>query len=254
MLHRTAAAGTGKTSILLVHGFTQTMASWDGVAGCLEKEGFEVVRIDLPGHGGSASVRLDFRETALAIGEAGGRGCYVGYSMGGRLCLRLALDRPDLVTALVLVGASPGLADAGERTARRQSDARLAADLVEAGTEDFLGRWLAQPLFETTRPLDSDLAARRTNPPEGLSYALRELGTGSQDPLWARLDELAVPVLLIVGEQDAKFRGIADRMAAAIGSRATIAIVEGAGHAVPLDQPELCARLIADHAAHAATS
>ena len=230
------------------------MASWDAVAGCLEKEDFEVVRVDLPGHGGSADIRLDFRETALAIGEAGGRGCYVGYSMGGRLCLRLALERPDLVAALVLVSASPGLADAGERAARRQSDARLAADLIEAGTADFLGRWLAQPLFETTKPRAGDLAARRANPPEGLSYALRELGTGSQDPLWDRLGELTVPVLLIVGEHDSKFRDIAERTAAAIGVRATIATVEGAGHAVPLDQPELCARLIADHAAHAATS
>ena len=255
MLHRTAGAdsGRGQTPILLVHGFTQTMAAWDDVAAHLEKEGFDVVRVELPGHGGSAEARLDFRQTALAIGEAGGRGCYAGYSMGGRLCLRLALERPDLVTALVLIGASPGLADAEDRAARRQSDDRLAADLVEAGTAQFLERWLAQPLFETTRPRHDDLLARRANPPEGLSYALRELGTGRQEPLWDRLGELKMPILLMVGEHDAKFRGIAERMAAAMTPPPRVAVVEGAGHAVPLDRPEECARLTAEFVMSAST-
>ena len=229
------------------------MASWEEVAAHLVNVDLEVVRVDLPGHGGSAGVRLDFAQTALAIGEAGGEGCYVGYSMGGRLCLRLALERPDLVRALVLIGASPGLADDDERTARRRSDARLALDLLEAGTAEFLERWLAQPLFETTQPRARDLAARRANPPAGLSYALRELGTGSQEPLWARLGELAMPVLLVVGLHDAKFQTIAKRMATAIGSGSRVVTMAGAGHAVPLDRPEACARVIVDHVRHAST-
>lgn len=257
MLHRTAGGareGAG-LPIVLVHGFTQTMSSWDDVAAVLESQGFDVVRVDLPGHGGSSDLRLDFPATALAIGEAGGPACYVGYSMGGRLCLRLALERPDLVRALVLVGASPGLAEAEERANRRQSDGRLASDLEQAGTADFLDRWLAQPLFETTRPRDADLAARRTNRPDGLGYALRQLGTGSQDPLWHRLSELAMPVLLMVGAHDAKFLAIAERMSAAMdaGPRVRVVVVPGAGHAVPLDQPEECGRLIAEITAHAAT-
>jgi 2-succinyl-6-hydroxy-2,4-cyclohexadiene-1-carboxylate synthase len=173
--------------------------------------------------------------------------------MGGRLCLRLALDHPDLVRALVLIGASPGLADPAERAERRRSDARLAADLESSGTSDFLERWLAQPLFKTTTPPPHDLAARRANSPAGLAYVLRTLGTGAQDPLWDRLPELAMPVLLVAGELDAKFRAIAERMAAAIGPSASTAWVAGAGHAVLLDQPEACARLIAETAAHAAT-
>ena len=258
MLHRTAASaapgpGGQPQRVVLVHGFTQTMRSWDQVAAPLEELGVEVVRVDLPGHGGSAGVRLDFAATALAIGEAGGAGCYAGYSMGGRLCLRLALDRPELVRALVLVGASPGLADPEERAARRRSDRMLAADLQEDGTAHFLERWLAQPLFETTTPRPADLAARRANPPDGLAYALRELGTGAQEPLWDRLGELHMPVMLAVGEHDAKFRALAERMQADMGGRARVEVVEGAGHAVPLDQPEILAQLIAETAAHAAT-
>jgi 2-succinyl-6-hydroxy-2,4-cyclohexadiene-1-carboxylate synthase len=252
VLHR-VVAGSGRR-VVLVHGFTQTHRSWDDVAASLADGEFEVVRVDLPGHGGSAEVRLAFVDTAAALGETGGAGCYVGYSMGGRLSLRLAVDRPELVRALVLVSASPGLADAAERAERRRSDSRLAADLEAGGTHGFLERWLAQPLFEATTPRHADLAARRANPPGGLAYALRQLGTGKQEPLWDRLGELSMPVLLVVGEHDAKFRRIADEMVAEMGTgRVRVEVVEGAGHAVPLDKPETCARLIAGFAAHAAT-
>lgn len=233
---------------VLVHGFTQTVRSWDEVADALDGHG-EVVRVDLPGHGAARDRRLSFVETAAYVGEVGGPGVYVGYSMGGRVCLRLALDRPDLVEGLTLVGASPGIAGAEDRENRRRADALLAADLDTGDTGEFLTRWLSQPMFETTTPRPEELAARRTNSREGLAYALRSLGTGAQEPLWDRLGELDMPVLLVAGEKDAKFRAIADRMAEAIGPSARVAVVEGAGHAVPLDQPELLADLVAAHAA-----
>ena len=135
-LHR-AFDWRGPDRIVLVHGFTQTLQSWDRLAGSLA-ETFQVVRVDLPGHGGSSGLELSFAETAAAIGEAGGTATYVGYSMGGRLCLRLAVDRPDLVHSLVLVGASPGLADAGQRAARQAADERLAEEIQRIGTEAFL--------------------------------------------------------------------------------------------------------------------
>lgn len=242
-----------RARLVLVHGFTQTRRSWDAVVHHLDPALFDVTRVELPGHGAASDRRADFVEAARAIGDEGGAATYVGYSMGGRLCLRLALDRPDVVRSVVLIGASPGLATEAERADRRRSDALLAADLEAAGTHDFLDRWLAQPLFETTTPSPEELAARRTNSPAGLAYALRALGTGSQEPLWDRLGELSMPVLLVAGVKDAKFRAIAERMAAAIGPRATTEWVEGAGHAVLLDQPEALARLVAGAAIHAAT-
>src|SRR3954447_24320090 len=93
--------------LVLVHGFTQTLRSWDRLAQPLA-ESSQVVRVDLPGHGGSGAISMSFEEAAAAIGEAAGPATYVGYSLGGRLCLRLAVDRPDLVRSLVLIGATPG--------------------------------------------------------------------------------------------------------------------------------------------------
>lgn len=251
MLHCVRAGGNGPR-LVLVHGFTQTARSWDEVAGILAAR-FEVVMVELPGHGGSARARLDFPTTAAAIGEVGGGpATYVGYSMGGRLCLRTALDEPGVVSSLVLIGASPGLADGDARAERRRADALLADDLAAGDTKAFLDGWLARPLFETTTPRPADLEARRANPPDGLAYALRELGTGTQEPLWDRLPQLEMPVLLLAGEHDAKFRDVAGRMAAAIGPNARTCWVPGAGHAVPLDQPVACADLIAEAAHQAA--
>ena len=236
---------------MLVHGFTQTGSTWDEIAGQLAREA-EAVRVDLPGHGGSADLRLGFEETAAALGACGGRATYVGYSMGGRLCLRLALDRPDLVAALVLLGASPGVADPAERAERRRSEKRLAADILESGDAGFHRGALAQPAFETVRPRPTDLAMRRTSPPDGLAAALHSLGTGSQTPLWDRLAELAMPTLLVAGERDAKFVDIARRMDAVTGPNVRTAFVPESGHAVHLDQPAACVELIRQVACRAA--
>src|SRR5207244_5173075 len=90
----------------------------------------------------------DFERTAYGLGDLG-PARYVGYSMGGRLCLRLALDRPEVVQRLVLVSASPGIQDDGERAARRDADERLARQIERDGADVFLERWIAQPLFAT---------------------------------------------------------------------------------------------------------
>lgn len=242
-LHR-AFDWRGPDRLVLVHGFTQTLRSWDALAASLA-DTFQVVRVDLPGHGGSAGIAMDFAEAAAAIGEAGGPATYVGYSMGGRLCLRLALDRPDIVQALVLVGASPGLADEAERAARRESDEALAAEIERIGTAAFLEAWLAQPMFATLTPTPEDLAARLANPPAGLATALRRLGTGGQEPLWSRLGELKMPVLAVAGQNDTRYANLAEEMADAIGVNAQVVALAGAGHAAHLERPGSFTRLLA---------
>jgi 2-succinyl-6-hydroxy-2,4-cyclohexadiene-1-carboxylate synthase len=236
-------AGVPGGRVVLVHGFTQTLRSWGPVATRLAARR-QVVRVDLPGHGGSRGVRVGFAEATRLVGEAGGVGVYVGYSLGGRLCLRLALDRPDLVNGLVLIGASPGIADPAERAGRRADDEALAGRIEREGVAAFLERWLAGPLFATLPAETAGLDERLANTPEGLASALRRLGTGVQEPLWDRLATVAPPTLLVAGALDAKFGAIAREMAAAIGPAARVVLVPGAGHAVHLERPAELAGLV----------
>ncbi|HZP29207.1 MAG TPA: alpha/beta fold hydrolase, partial [Acidimicrobiia bacterium] len=187
---------------------------------------------------------LDFETTAATIGARGGHATYVGYSMGGRLCLMLALDRPDLVERLVLVSASPGIADAGARDARRSQDERLALEIEREGVGPFLERWLAQPLFASLPRELAQLDERRRNSPTRLTHQLRVLGQGVQPSLWDRLGELRMPVTLVTGAYDKAYSDIARRMAQRIGERATLVTIPGAGHAAPLEQPAAVAHAI----------
>jgi 2-succinyl-6-hydroxy-2,4-cyclohexadiene-1-carboxylate synthase len=244
------AVSTGAgTRLALVHGFTQTGRSWRPLAELLG-ERHEVVTVDLPYHGRSAATAVGSLEAAAAaLGATCGRSVYVGYSLGGRVCLTLALAEPERVERLVLVSASPGLATAEERSARRAADEALAARLEAGGLEPFLEAWLAGPLFAHLDDGAADLASRRENDPAALASALRVLGTGSQPSWWDRLGELEMPVLVCAGRLDAKFVAIGERMAAAIGPNATLSVVEGAGHAVPFEQPAAFAALVEAFAA-----
>ncbi len=241
MLHTEihAPLGGAGSRVVLVHGFTQTRRSWDGLLPHFRAR-HEVVTVDAPGHGRSASVQTDLVDGARRLGAAGGAAAYVGYSMGGRLTLHLALAQPDLVRRMVLVGATGGLDGEDERAARRAADEALAAGLERDGLDAFLERWLANPLFATLPGDAADVEARKENTVEGLAASLRRTGTGTQEPLWERLGALRTPTLLVVGERDEKFTALAHRLAAAWGDPAAVqvAIVAEAGHACHLEQPE----------------
>ena len=219
--------------VVLVHGFTQTGASWRPVAERLRAR-HGVVCPDAPGHGRAAGVTADLWAGARHLGSQGGRGAYVGYSMGGRLALHLALAEPALVTALVLVSATAGIDDPADRAERVAADQALAARIEAVGVERFLDEWLAQPMFAG---LPAEGRAGRSHDADGLASSLRLAGTGAQEPLWSRLGELAMPALVVVGERDAKFRALGERLRDGIPG-ATLAVVPGAGHTVHLEQPD----------------
>jgi 2-succinyl-6-hydroxy-2,4-cyclohexadiene-1-carboxylate synthase len=175
----------------------------------------------------------------------GERFALVGYSMGGRIALHAAFALADHLDRLVLIGASPGIADAEERAARRAADDALADRIEAIGVEAFAREWAQLPLWQgqPDRVAAAAHADRLRNTPEGLAAALRGLGTGVMDPLWDALPSLTVPVTLAVGERDEKFRAIAERMAAAL-PRAELRVIPDAGHAAHLEHPTTIATLL----------
>jgi 2-succinyl-6-hydroxy-2,4-cyclohexadiene-1-carboxylate synthase len=233
--------------LILLHGFTQTGRSWQPVGHALAGR-YRAIAPDLPGHGDFAARRPASFSACDAYVRVLTEGPFAlaGYSMGGRIALHAALSLAGRITRLVVVGASPGLADPAERAARRAEDDALADRIERIGLEAFVAEWAAQPLFEgMPRGIAEQAQAdRRRNTAAGLAAALRGLGTGTMPPLWERLGELAMPVELVVGERDAKFRATAERMAAALPD-ARLHVVPGTGHAVHLEAPEAVAEIIA---------
>jgi len=199
--------------------------------------------VDLPGHGGSGGVRADLRRSADMLAQVGGPATYVGYSLGGRVCLHLALAYPDLVHSLVLIGAHPGIADADARATRRRLDDERAAHLLEVGLPVFLDEWTAQPLFGGFDFGVEDRARRLTNTAEGLASSLRMAGTGEQASLWPRLRELNMPVLALAGEHDTNYAAIARQVAEAVPD-GRWSLVPGAHHAAHLQRPDLVVEAI----------
>ena len=237
-------------TLVLVHGFTQNGRCWGDLLAWVRRR-FHVVAVDAPGHGATAPSHdtASFVEAASLIGEAGGPATYLGYSMGGRLCLQLACDRPELVERLIVVGATAGLRDRLDRAARRRSDAHLAERLETVGLAAFLEEWLALPLFAGLEAPFQARAERLTNRMEGLAASLRGCGTGQQEPLWDRLGALTMPVLVTAGALDTKFAAEAKHLVEAINSptavpgqpaapaNAHLVLVEGAGHSAHLEAP-----------------
>jgi 2-succinyl-6-hydroxy-2,4-cyclohexadiene-1-carboxylate synthase len=236
----------GMTELVLLHGFTNTGASWDGVIQALPHS-YRVQAPDIRGHGSASGARPVTLDSVLAEVDAlaPGRFTLGGYSQGGRIALHAALSMPGRVERLVLIGASPGLAEGSEREERRHADEALAAWAETVTIDQFVSRWSQTPVLADQSPevRAAVMADRLRNTTEGLAAALRGLGTGTLPSVWDRLGDIAIPVELIVGERDRKFRRTAERMLEALPD-ARLHVVPGAGHAVHLEQPWAVAGLV----------
>jgi 2-succinyl-6-hydroxy-2,4-cyclohexadiene-1-carboxylate synthase len=236
MLNFTNVAG--QPAVLFLHGFLGRGSDFDEVIARIG--GFNCLTIDLPGHGNTQkSWEYSLQNTAaeivqhLPIEPIN----LVGYSMGGRLALYLALNYPDRFSKAVIESGSPGLKTELERSQRMQRDRELA-NRLEENFEQFLIDWYRQPLFRSfaAHPhFEQILKERAKHNPAELARSLREMGTGMQPSLWEKLAVHRQPILLIVGEYDHKFIEINQEMAAQCKT-AELAIVASCGHNVHFEK------------------
>ncbi len=254
-VYHVISAGTG-SRLLLLHGFTGSAESWRPLLPGLAQE-FQLVCPDILGHGKSdkprdaASYRMEAAAADMVdlLDQLGVETAHLlGYSMGGRLAVFLALAYPQRFRSLVLESASPGLADGAERGRRRQADEDLANRIMARGIRWFVDYWESLPLWASQSRLRADvLEAQRQqrlqNEPLALANSLRGMGAGAQPSLWSRLNALSMPTLLLAGEYDDKFRAIHAAMAERIPD-ARLAVLPGAGHRIHLEQPAVFTRAI----------
>ena len=204
---------------------------------------FTPLCLDAPGHGTSKNGACSLPQCAYDIALAMKSGILIGYSMGARMALHVALQHPQMVSQLVLISGTPGLTAQPERSARLQSDNELADHIEKIGTSAFIDEWLALPIFSGLSDQTNQRHDRIRNTAKGLADSLRFAGTGTQEPQWTNLHQLSMPVHLIVGELDNKFRTTAKDMQPLLQS-SEIKVVPNVGHTVHLEDPATTGRIL----------
>jgi 2-succinyl-6-hydroxy-2,4-cyclohexadiene-1-carboxylate synthase len=241
--------GNGGPAVVMLHGFTGSRSTWLSLIPYLWAE-HQPIAIDHIGHGRSASpAAVERYQMDRAVDDLVGvvrklgfeRAVWLGYSLGGRTALQVAVRHPEAVSALILEGASPGLATEQERADRIAADERLA-QLAERDMEEFVDYWQSIPLWASQQNNLSEASAmalrqgRLAQRGVGMANSLRGMGTGSQTWVGDRLGEIRVPVLLTAGSLDTKYCQIAHEMAESIPD-VTVQLIEDAGHAAHLERP-----------------
>ncbi|MFY9487454.1 MAG: alpha/beta fold hydrolase [Solirubrobacterales bacterium] len=237
-------SGAAQDPLLLVHGFAQTPQSWQTVIEVMGKNRV-LHAIELPGHGATALTRgeptVKSARQAVLDEIAGLRTEHVaiwGYSQGARVALDAVLHNPENCSALILESGTAGIDDPLARADRRSRDVALGSRIAAGSIEDFVGLWERVPALgdQSAELIEQQRPDRLAHDPVALGAALQGIGQAAYDPMWNRLNEIEIPVLLISGERDRVYTRHARHMAEAI-TNAKHVVVPDAGHCVHLERP-----------------
>lgn len=256
---------TNDNTVVFLHGFLGSGEDWITVMKTFS-ESARCISVDLPGHGKSIlhGVKSDAEEPCLSLEiiadilhklihhVAPAKVTLVGYSMGGRIALYMALRFSSKIKGAVLISASPGLKDKLARKIRAAKDDSRARSVIAHGLQLFLSSWYAGELWKSLRShphFNRILASRlQHNDIQNLAQLLSGLSIGRHPALWEDLPKCRVPLLIIHGEKDIKFKKIAQAMMNQIcsGLRGKhekgndiheVVEIPNCGHAVHLENP-----------------
>lgn len=241
--------GIGRRPLICVHGVGSYLEAWDGVVRVLDAD-FRILRFDLRGHGQSMRVKgryeiADFVRDLVALADHAGFAEFdlAGFSLGGLIAQRAALDHSERVKRLVLISTVAG----------RNNDerARVKARLEALTTSDrgshydaSMSRWFTEAFQKANPELMQVLRARNAaNDPACYAAAYRVL---AETDLGSELDRISVPTLVMTGEED---QGSNPRMARFMHDRiagSKLAILPGLRHSILQEAPDQVAALMRD--------
>ncbi|HFT7808042.1 TPA: 2-succinyl-6-hydroxy-2,4-cyclohexadiene-1-carboxylate synthase [Klebsiella aerogenes] len=235
-----AAVGScqpGYPWLVFLHGFSGDRDEWRTVG-----EAFPAwprLYLDLPGHGGSADIAVDGFTGVSELLQATLNSYnildywLVGYSLGGRVAMNFACQPRAGLRGLIVEGGHPGLQDEASRQARLINDSAWAERFRREPLAQVFADWYQQPVFASLDAAQraSLVALRRRNNGATLAAMLEATSLARQADLRPSLQARDFPFHYLCGERDAKFRAIAQALAA------DIHIIHHAGHNAHRDNP-----------------
>ncbi len=225
--------------VLFLHGFLGCKEDWDRIIFELKKE-YACYSFDLPGHGNAPCSEDWEKDIFQHLDKEGISKLHVvGYSMGGRLAMRLIQKEPKRFAKKVFLSAHLGLTSSDEKNKRKEQTDKWALMIQSMPMEDFISYWYGQDLFvclkENKELFKEVFQKRSTQNKEGLVHALRTMCPSLQGYF-----EMREECLFVFGEKDLKYQ----QLYTTLPSPARIASIKMSSHAVPIEKPEECSKII----------
>jgi 2-succinyl-6-hydroxy-2,4-cyclohexadiene-1-carboxylate synthase len=241
--------------VLALHGFAQTNALWEPFRDTWSTQA-SLILLDIPGHGNTTwsehlnEYQIEFiaKEIVAQLTQKGFSSIdIVGYSMGGRLAIALAVRYPHFIRKAVFVSTTPGIEEEAERRARINQDAKWIQLLDNNSIDVFAERWSQNSIFEgqslTSVQQERLLQMRLSQNPIGLKRSLQGMGTGVQPSYWDKLDALPKETLWLTGSKDIKFTNIAKRVKEEVPGVEWHQF-EDCGHSIPMEREEIFGKMV----------
>lgn len=204
--------------LVFLHGFSGDRREWQPVGAALDD--FPRLYLDLPGHGGSTEISVTsfaqmsevLRATLVSYNIL--KYWLVGYSLGGRIAMYHACQRPDGMGGLVVEGGHPGLCDEAERAQRLACDQQWAMRFQKQPLTEVFSDWYRQRVFASLSDTQRTelVALRSQNSGAALAAMLDATSLARQPDLRAALRAVPFPVHYLYGEFDSKFQAVATQV------------------------------------------
>lgn len=241
--------------IVCFHGFSESSYTWDSI----NLPDYRLIRIDLIGHGDSDIPEEGAAYTVPQMIEdlhtviyhmVGDRYYLMGYSMGARIALSYALEYESEIKGLILESGSVGIASDAERLERRKADEDLAVHIENHDGAWFATRWAEAPIFESQKQLSEGVEEliylrRSNNSTYALACTLRGSGQGVMPYVGDKLEKFSVEGLYVSGALDTKYTTIGRDVFGKLPNFKHV-IVEGAGHNVHIEKPQMFEQAVLD--------
>ena len=240
MLPYTVSGSITNPTLIFFHGLLGCKEDWHPVISRLQEQ-FYCIALDLPGHGQASNPIDPLSAIKSTIDQLGiEHPSVVGYSLGGRILMRLQKQHPCYFGHLTFLSAHPGLLLDAEKKKKKQDEELWIARMQTETTEAFLKLWYDQPLFSSLQKKTTLFSSMiKTRSAQNLTTIL----TLYQQCRLSEQEHFTLfppSTTFFYGEEDLSYKNLYTQKKWNI----PVVSIPHSGHAVHLENPGACARKI----------